>query len=601
MKRSRIHSFEAPCNSAGVLSLNVGGTRFQMSKETAAQIPYFKPYLEGRFNLIHDEEGWIFVDRCGELFKHIVQFARDARRPARRILEALGYALQAECDFFGCDALAHHLREETSYADLRPEDRRIREEELIAQGEDSDGALIDFFAMDHSPLEREGLQMHLLLDEAPRAAVTRDFTAFYERLKEFSGGILADLVRVPGVIVAGGAVVGALVDAPSSDLDLFLVCSAAEADLRLKEIYNIVQQSLRARYGSHAKLLVTRSAAAITLHHCMGAESVGTPPVQVVLGLGRSAADVLQRFDVDCCCVGFDPVKRKVLCTRRGLRAIRFGANIVDSAFGGLSYARRLQKYATRGFAAAVPYFSSERASPELWRWSYTYFEHSGLLLRLGRYAAASAVVRRGILISACRHATAVDNLARLVVLDAGAPTVNYCHNDRIRGDTLVSVPLPTGETGEYIVATGWATAPEAECDLIPEESDLYYSLAGFIPGLLEKACRVDGEHEDSATPDGWHTGGVVRRSAEGGLTAVAGAEESTAAFGHEHIVCVYDLVACGAEWDSLRYVIDARQLPLSTMTPDCFERRHGFPAAVLWRPQKPRARLREFTRGVYV
>ena len=129
MKRSSDHDNPDGKRIAAVLSLNVGGVRFQTSRETAARIPYFRPFLESRFDYARDDEGWIFVDRCGELFKHVLRFARDARRPPRSVLEVHRDVSPVECDFYGCDALAHHLREETSPSDLRFEDRRIREEE----------------------------------------------------------------------------------------------------------------------------------------------------------------------------------------------------------------------------------------------------------------------------------------------------------------------------------------------------------------------------------------------------------------------------------------------------------------------------------------
>ena len=598
MKRSRTHLF-ATADDA-VLSLNVGGARFQMSRDTAARIPYFRPFLEGRFDFTRDDDGWIFVDRCGELFKHMLQFARDARRPSRSVLAEHRHALLAECDFFGFEALAHHLREDTCPWDLRVEDRRIREAELGGLGaEPNTGQLVDFFAADHSPLEREGLQLNVLLGAQPRATVAGDFDAFYQRLEDFSGGVLRKLADMTDVVVAGGAVVGALVNATSSDLDLFLVCEAREAETRLKRIFGIVQRSLRERCGGHGKLLVTRSAAAVTFHHSSHAGGVETPPVQVVLGLGRSLADVLQRFDVDCCCVAFDPTTCKVLCTQRGLRALRYSTNVVDSGFGGPGYARRLQKYAERGFAAAVPYFSPDRASPELWRSSHMYFERSGLLLRLGRHASVSDAPEKWIQAIACRRATVVENLARLVVLDAGAPTVNYRDNDRIRPGEFVCVPMPTGETGEYIVATGRVLAAAVEPAATPEESDLYVSLAGLIPGILEKACQVDEQREDPPTPEGWRAGGVVRRAAGKGVAAVKG--EEAVAHGHEEIVCVYDLVTRGAAFDSLRYVLDARQPPLNAMSVERFERRYAFPAALAWRRQKTRVGVREFTRDVYI
>ena len=92
MKRQRSCSFETTDGERGatLLSLNVGGYRFQMSRETAARMPYFQPFLEGRFNFARDDEGWIFVDRCGALFKHVLQFARDARRPPRSVFEVHG-------------------------------------------------------------------------------------------------------------------------------------------------------------------------------------------------------------------------------------------------------------------------------------------------------------------------------------------------------------------------------------------------------------------------------------------------------------------------------------------------------------------------------
>ena len=446
------------------------------------------------------------------------------------------------------------------------------------------------------------MQLHLLLNSVPRASIVGNSAAFRERLDAFSGGILEDLSGIPQVVIAGGAVVGALTGTSSSDLDLFLVCPPAEAEGRLRDVYRIVQKNLRERCGGHAKLLVTRSAAAVTFHHCLGAEAAQGPPVQVVLGLGRSVADVLLRFDVDCCCVAYVPSDRKTLCTCRGLRALRYGVNVVDSAFGGPSYARRLQKYADRGFAAAVPYFLPERAAPELLRSNYAHFQHSGLLLRLGRHAAVSDIPSgTSIQIVSCQHATAVENLERLVVLDAGAPNVSYHDNDRIRCGAFVCVPLRTGEPGAYIVAAGRATASTTETPATREESDLYVSLGGIVPGIVEKACRVEEEREDPPSPEGWRAGGVVRRAASGGLVVAVEMEEMAAVLGHEQIVCVYDLVSCGATFDSLRYVLDARHPPRDAATTGLFERRHGFPAALTWRLQTARSGVREFTKGVYV
>eukprot|EP00973_Karenia_brevis_P073609 10227677-Karenia_brevis.AAC.2 len=152
-----------------------------------------------------------------------------------------------------------------------------------------------FFLEQLYALERENVQLDVLLSGVPRATATSDFDAFYEKLDAFSSGILRELAGVPKVIVAGGALVVALVNAESSDLDLLLVCEAADAESRLRDIYKIVQERLLARRVGHGKLLVTRSTAAVTFHHCMCGDCGDTKPVQVVLSLGRSIVDVLQR------------------------------------------------------------------------------------------------------------------------------------------------------------------------------------------------------------------------------------------------------------------------------------------------------------------
>ena len=462
-----------------------------------------------------------------------------------------------------------------------------------------DGPLLDYFAENHSPMDREGLKSFLLLDSVPRAVVVGNFETFYDRLDDSSGGIIRDFAGVPGVIVAGGAVVGALVNVKSSELDLFLVCDPSVAEGRLRDIYGIVQRSLRARCGGHAKLLVTRSAAAVTFHHCLGAEAVEGPPVQVVLGLGHSVADVLRRFDVDCCCVAFDPARCKALCNRRGLRAMRYGACVVDGAvrFDRPSYARRLQKYADRGFAVAVENFPTSCDSAELWRSCYKYFERSGLLLRLGRISASRKIPGcADIRASICMHATAVENLARLVVLDAlqrrtpqALSLVHVCDEDGTRSGASVYVPWPAGERGKYIVGIGCVTAGAVKSAAMLEDSGLYVPLGDIVPEIVEKACRMYADGENLPTPEAGHAGGVVCGAAGGGLTIAADPEECAAVLDHEQIVCVYDLVPCGAAFDRLRYVLDARQQPLFAEMSELFERRPAFPAALAWRIHKPR------------
>ena len=60
--------------------------------------------------------------------------------------------------------------------------------------------------------------------------------------------------------------------------------------------------------------------------------------------LTRTQADILNGFDIDCCCVGFDG--QDVLLTGRAARAIATKTNTINLAIRGEAYENRLLKYA---------------------------------------------------------------------------------------------------------------------------------------------------------------------------------------------------------------------------------------------------------------
>ena len=91
-----------------------------------------------------------------------------------------------------------------------------------------------------------------------------------------------------------------------------------------------------------------------------------------------------------------------------------------------------------------------------------------------------------------------------------------------------------------------------------------------------------------------------MRRTANGGLAVATDALEPVAEVGHGEIVCVYDLVTCGATFESFRYVLDARQPSANAVAPELFERRHVFPAVMAWPYPEPRVSVRDFTKNVY-
>jgi len=177
--------------------------------------------------------------------------------------------------------------------------------------------------------------------------------------------LLAELraLRLPGLVIAGGAVIAALTDTPAGDVDLFLTCPQSEGIRHLKAVLAAVQRAHGEACSPRAPFLVTRSAAAVTFYR----QGTTLPPVQVVLGVCGSVREVLARFDLDCCCFAYHLQSDQVLATARGLRALRYGACLVDTQeHDSPSYCRRLEKYGLRGWRVGLPGFDELRVSPSL-------------------------------------------------------------------------------------------------------------------------------------------------------------------------------------------------------------------------------------------
>ena len=82
--------------------------------------------------------------------------------------------------------------------------------------------------------------------------------------------------------------------------------------------------------------MVTRSKCAVTFF--LSSVPSDTLPIQVITATHANTLDVILNFDVDCCCFAYAPSEgERVVCTRRGLRAIRYAANIMDGRFAGSS------------------------------------------------------------------------------------------------------------------------------------------------------------------------------------------------------------------------------------------------------------------------
>lgn len=65
-----------------VLVLNVGGTKFETTRETLTKVPgsFFETLLSGRWNPSLDRDGCIFIDREPAVFGYILNYLRDYPR-----------------------------------------------------------------------------------------------------------------------------------------------------------------------------------------------------------------------------------------------------------------------------------------------------------------------------------------------------------------------------------------------------------------------------------------------------------------------------------------------------------------------------------------
>ena len=85
-------------------------------------------------------------------------------------------------------------------------------------------------------------------------------------------------------------------------------------------------------------------------------------------------------------------------------------------------------------------------------------------------------------------------------------------------------------------------------------------------------------------------------------MKAFADHEEATAGFLPSCIVSVYDVVESGADFGSLRYVMDARKPPLGFTCAEFYRNRwrQKLPPILTWHLQHSRAEARDFTRQVF-
>ncbi|KDR65581.1 hypothetical protein GALMADRAFT_148580 [Galerina marginata CBS 339.88] len=186
---------------------------------------------------------------------------------------------------------------------------------------------------------------------------------FIENWDVFTQGVLSMLMEWPNVIAAGGSVLAALMSFPdglstkshceinrfyqesypTSDIDLFLWGMSAE---EAKETMNTIYEGIRASVAWD--VVCVRKANVISIH-----TQFPYRPIQIVLRLYLSPAEILSGFDVDAASCAFDG--EKLWINPRGFAALVRRCNTVDMTRRSPSYELRLAKYAKRGFEVYLP------------------------------------------------------------------------------------------------------------------------------------------------------------------------------------------------------------------------------------------------------
>ncbi|KAG8952590.1 hypothetical protein FRC04_003951 [Tulasnella sp. 424] len=205
---------------------------------------------------------------------------------------------------------------------------------------------------------------------------------FKTRWAIFSEGALSQLTNWNNVVAAGGSVLACLAPLPehvvkqdskrairkyyhseaypASDVDLFLYgLTPEQAEEKCIEIYKAVRDSVP------WEVCAIRTKNAVSIH-CQ----YPYRPIQIVLRIYQSPAEILAGFDVDSACVAYDGTR--VLAAPRAIMALMTQCNRVAMDRRSPSYEVRLAKYAARGFEIHVPDLRREDFDPTIFERALT-------------------------------------------------------------------------------------------------------------------------------------------------------------------------------------------------------------------------------------
>jgi hypothetical protein len=213
----------------------------------------------------------------------------------------------------------------------------------------------------------------------------------------------------------------------SGDIDVFVYgLDAAAADAKLAALVLLISKALKARGAG--ELAYVRTPNTVTIAPPKGGR---LRKVQIITRLYKTAAEVINTFDIDCCCCSFDGTD--VMCTPRARTAINAKVNMVNLTLRGSAYENRLVKYAQRGFAIGVPELDKTKINNE------------NVRVRIGRssYGGWNDYVGEGF--SWHKWEASKCTLLRILLMEQIAGTIGYF--DEPFPGRLKKEPKPVVET----------------------------------------------------------------------------------------------------------------------------------------------------------
>jgi len=136
---------------------------------------------------------------------------------------------------------------------------------------------------------------------------------------------------------------------PSADVDIFFHgLDREDAHAKLVHLLKKLRRTVKMKAGVEHDVVFIKTPNTVTVES-------GRPrrKIQFITRLYSTADEVLNGFDIDCCCLGYDGLD--VTLTERCVEALRTRVNTVNLDIRGECYEMRLLKYAERGFAICVP------------------------------------------------------------------------------------------------------------------------------------------------------------------------------------------------------------------------------------------------------